>query len=52
VADGAHRDVVKRATHPKREDTADQYLEIYWGSLCAEIAKLRIYGRGVQLSLF
>jgi integrase len=42
--DGADRDRLKRLTHARVGETFDQYSEFAWGSLCAEVDKLRLAG--------
>lgn len=39
---GAHRDLLQVVTHTKRKQVMDGYTRASWGSLCAEVAKLRI----------
>ncbi len=41
--DGARKDLLERCTHTPKRDTIDLYTEFDWASLCAEVAKLRIY---------
>jgi integrase len=41
-AHGAQKDLLRLVTHGAEGDIIDVYSEIPWGSLCAEVAKLRL----------
>lgn len=41
-ADGAVREIVRRATHARKKEVYDGYTEVDWGQLCGEVAKLRL----------
>lgn len=41
-ADGAVREIVRRATHARKKEVYDGYTEVDWAQLCGEVAKLKV----------
>lgn len=42
LADGARKEIIQTLTHPSRKQAFDLYVSLPWGTLCSEVAKIRV----------